>query len=198
MHQGDLDRVKGVYPINAVNEVIEYQFTGCVERISENFLLPVLERLLESFHVVVQGLHSDNGSENVNCQVDALLEKLHVAEFTKSRLRRSNLNIQIGSLAGPSCCEARCSAKGPAAPRAWTRQPAQALPQPLQLGHAQPQPACHVERQGGCPPRVSRPRQANHQEITNLAYQPSQSRCLARAGRAIRRLPIPRCRWRQA
>ena len=112
VHQGDLDKVKGLYHINAVNEVIEYQLTGCVERISENFLLPVLERLLESFHVVAQGLHSDRGSEYVNCQVDALLEKLHVAEFTKSRLRRSNPNIQIGSLAGPSCCEARCSAKG--------------------------------------------------------------------------------------
>ena len=113
VRQGDLDNVKGVYHINAVNEVIEYQFTGCVERISENFLLPVLERLLESFHFVVEGFHSDRGSKYVNYQVDALLEKLHVAEFTKSRLRRSNLNLQIGSLAGTPCREARCPAKGP-------------------------------------------------------------------------------------
>ena len=118
-----------------------------------NFCRRYRSDLVESFPFVMQGFHSDRGSEYVNYQVDALLEKLHVAEFTKSRPRRSNLNIQIGSLAGPSCCEARCSAKGPAAPRAWTRQPAQALPQPLQLGHAQPKPACHVERQGGCPPR---------------------------------------------
>ena len=112
MQQGDLDKVKGVYHINAVNEVIRDQFTGCVECISENSLLPVLERLLESFPFVVRGSHSDRGSEYVNCQVDALLEKLHVAEFTKARLRRSNLNLQSGSLAGPPCREARCSAKG--------------------------------------------------------------------------------------
>lgn len=92
VHQGDLGKVKGVYHINAVNEVIQYQFTGCVERISENSLLPVLEHLLETFHFVVQGFHSDRGAEYVNYQVDALLEKLHVAEFTKSRPRRSNDN----------------------------------------------------------------------------------------------------------
>ena len=92
VHQGDLDKVKGVYHINAVDEVTQYQFTGCVERISENFLLPVLERLLESFPFAVQGFHSDNGSEYVNYQVAALLEKLRVTEFTKSRPRRSNDN----------------------------------------------------------------------------------------------------------
>ena len=85
-------KVKGVYHINAVDEVTQYQFTGCVERISENFLLPVLERLLESFPFAVQGFHSDNGSEYVNYQVAALLEKLRVTEFTKSRPRRSNDN----------------------------------------------------------------------------------------------------------
>ena len=92
VHQGDLDKVKGVYHINAVDEVTQYQFTGCVERISENFPLPVLERLLESFPFAVQGFHSDNGSEYVNYQVAALLEKLRVTEFTKSRPRRSNDN----------------------------------------------------------------------------------------------------------
>jgi len=89
VHQSDLDKVKGVYHINAVDEVTQYQFTGCVERISENFPLPVLEGLLESFPFVVQGFHSDNGSEYVNYQVAALLEKLRVTEFAKSRPRRS-------------------------------------------------------------------------------------------------------------
>ncbi len=90
VHQGNLDKVKGVYHINAVDEVTQYQFTGCVERISEHYLLPVLERLLESFPFTVHGFHSDNGSEDVNYQVAALLEKLRVEEFTKSRPRRSN------------------------------------------------------------------------------------------------------------
>ena len=66
MHQGDPDKVNGVYDINAVDEVTQYQFTGCVERISENFPLPVLERLLESLPFAVQGFHSDYGSEYVN------------------------------------------------------------------------------------------------------------------------------------
>ena len=157
MHHGDLDKVKGGYRINAVNEVIEYQFTGCVERISENFLLPVLDRPLESLHLVVQGSHSDRGSEYVDCQVDVLLEKLHVAEFTESRLRRSNPNIQIGSLAGPPCREARCSAKGPCGTSCLKASSSHPL--------------------------------RNHESDV----QPSQSRCLARAGRALIRLPIPRC-----
>ena len=87
VHQGDLDKVKGVYHIKAVDEVTQYQFTGCVERISENFPLPVLKRLLESFPFVVQGFHFDNGSEYVNYQVAALLEKLRVTEVAKSRPR---------------------------------------------------------------------------------------------------------------
>ena len=39
-----------------------YPFTGRVERISENFPPPVLEHVLESFPIAVQGFHSDNGS----------------------------------------------------------------------------------------------------------------------------------------
>ena len=100
VHQGDLDKVKGVYHINAVDEVTQYQFTGCVERISERYLLPVLERLLASFPFVVHGFHSDNGSEYINYQVAELLEKLRVEEFTKSRPRRSNDNALAESKNG--------------------------------------------------------------------------------------------------
>ena len=85
---------------NNLNYHTQYQFTGCVERISERYLLPVLERLLESFPFVVHGFHSDNGSEYVNYQVAALLEKLRVEEFTKSRPRRSNDNALAESKNG--------------------------------------------------------------------------------------------------
>ena len=95
VHQGDLDKVKGVYHINVVDEVTQYEFTGSVERISEHFLLPLLERLLEAFPFRVRGFHSDNGSEFVNYQVAALLEKLRIEEFTKSRPRRSNDNAWV-------------------------------------------------------------------------------------------------------
>ena len=100
VHQGDLDKVKGVYHINVVDEVTQYEFVGTVERISERYLIPVLEGLLGAFPFQIRGFHSDNGSEYVNYQVAALLEKLRVEEFTKSRARRINDNALAESKNG--------------------------------------------------------------------------------------------------
>jgi hypothetical protein len=99
VHQGDLDGIKGLYHINLVDEVTQFQFIGSVERISEHFLLPVLEALLNAFPFLILGFHSDNGSEYINARVAALLEKLHV-ELTKSRSRRSNDNALAESKNG--------------------------------------------------------------------------------------------------
>jgi transposase InsO family protein len=99
VHQGDLDGIKGLYHINLVDAVTQFQFVGSVERIAERFLLPVLEALLEAFPFSILGFHSDNGSEYVNRQVAGLLEKLHV-EFTKSRARCSNDNALVESKNG--------------------------------------------------------------------------------------------------
>lgn len=90
VHQGDLDGIKGLYHLNLVDEVTQFQFVGSVERISEAFLLPVLEALIGRFPFRVLGFHADNGSESINHRVAKLLNKLHVEEFTKSRARRSN------------------------------------------------------------------------------------------------------------
>ncbi len=49
VHQGDLNRQKGVYHINATDEVTQFEFVFTVEKISEHYLLPVLEALLECF-----------------------------------------------------------------------------------------------------------------------------------------------------
>ena len=100
MHQGDLDKVKGIYHINVVDEVTQFQFVGSVERISEQYLLPLLEKLLEAFPFRIRGFHSDNGSEFVNHQVAALLEQLRIEQFTKSRPRRSNDNALVESKNG--------------------------------------------------------------------------------------------------
>ena len=62
VHQGDLDQVKGVYHINLMDEVTQFQYLGSVERIAESFLLPVLEDLLAAFPFRIRGFHSDNGS----------------------------------------------------------------------------------------------------------------------------------------
>ena len=94
VHQGDLDGRKGVYEINLVDEVTQYEFVGAAGAISERFLIPVLKDLLGLFPFSVRGFHSDNGSEYANRVVAALLEKLR-AEFTRSRPRRSNDNALV-------------------------------------------------------------------------------------------------------
>jgi hypothetical protein len=91
VHQGDLDGVKGVYYINAVDEVTQWQVIGATSQISETWLIPVLEAMLEQFPFRILGFHSDNGSEFINHTVAQLLNKLLV-EQTKSRPRHSNDN----------------------------------------------------------------------------------------------------------
>ena len=94
VHQGDRDGAKGVYHINAVDTVTQWQVVGCVSKISEAYLLPVLKAVLEEFPFVVLGFQVDNGSEYINHRVAQLLEKLH-AEFTKSRACRSQDNALV-------------------------------------------------------------------------------------------------------
>ncbi len=91
VHQGDQDGVKGVYHINAVDIVTQWELIASVEQISEAYLLPVIELLLEGFPFASRGFHSDSGSEYVNHKTAKLLEKLRV-EFTKSRPRQTNDN----------------------------------------------------------------------------------------------------------
>jgi hypothetical protein len=90
VHQGDQDGVKGVYHINTVDCVTQYEGVATCERISEAFLIPVLQALLDSFPFVIRGFHSDNGSEYINHHVAKLLNKLLIEEQTKSRSRHSN------------------------------------------------------------------------------------------------------------
>ncbi|HNC81377.1 MAG TPA: hypothetical protein PLP92_17745 [Rhodocyclaceae bacterium] len=91
VHQGDQDGVKGVYHINAVDCVTQWELVATCEKISEAFLLPVIQALLDGFPFVILGFHADNGSEYINRQVAKMLDKLCV-EFTKSRPRHSNDN----------------------------------------------------------------------------------------------------------
>ncbi len=91
VHQGDLEGAKGVYHINAVDEVTQWQVVGATAQISEAFLLPVLEAMLGQFPFRICGFHSDNGSEFINHTVAGLLNKLLI-EQTKSRPRHSNDN----------------------------------------------------------------------------------------------------------
>jgi transposase InsO family protein len=93
VHQGDQPNggEKGVYHINAVDEVTQWQVAGATPRISEAYLEPVLEHMLRQFPFRILGFHTDNGSEFINKTVAQLLEKLRV-EQTKSRPRQSGDN----------------------------------------------------------------------------------------------------------
>jgi transposase InsO family protein len=91
VHQGDQDGVKGVYHINAVDCETQWELVATCEKISESFLLPVIQELLAGFPFRILGFHADNGSEYINHKVARLLDKLQ-AEFTKSRPRHSNDN----------------------------------------------------------------------------------------------------------
>ena len=100
VHQGDQDGVKGVYHINAVDCVTQYEGVASCEHISEAFLIPVLEELLQSFPFTILGFHSDNGSEFINHKVVEMLNKLLIEEQTKSRSRHCNDNAQAESKNG--------------------------------------------------------------------------------------------------
>lgn len=89
IHQGDLDKEKGVYHINMVDEVTQWEIVGCVEKISEQYLKNLLEDLIKQFPFKIINFHSDNGSEYINKTVAKLLNKLIISQ-TKSRSRKCN------------------------------------------------------------------------------------------------------------
>jgi len=84
-----------LYHLNAIDTVTQWEIVGCVETISERHLLPVLEAMLHQFPFRILGFHCDNGSEFINHQVAALLNKLLVEEFTKSRAYRTTDNALV-------------------------------------------------------------------------------------------------------
>ena len=94
VHQGDWEGAKGVYHINAVDSVTQWEVVGCASKISELYLMPVLEAILHQFPFAIAGFHADNGSEYINHTVAHLLKKLLI-EFTKSRANRSQDNALV-------------------------------------------------------------------------------------------------------
>jgi transposase InsO family protein len=99
VHQGNLSQEKGVYHINAVDEVTQWEIVASVEKIAESYLVPVLESMLADFPFVIRGFHSDNGSEFINKTVVKLLNKLLI-RFTKCRPRHTNDNGLVESKNG--------------------------------------------------------------------------------------------------
>lgn len=94
VHQGDWDGVKGVYHINAVDTVTQWQVVGCAPRINVANLQPVLEAILHQFPFPILGFHVDNGSEYINYTIGEMMGAMMV-EFTKSRACRSQDNALV-------------------------------------------------------------------------------------------------------
>jgi transposase InsO family protein len=94
VHQGDLDGEKGVYHINLVDEVLQWEVVICVEAISEDHIVQTLNEALKQFPFRILGFHSDNGGEFINGRVAEILNRLLV-EQTKSRSGRTNDNALV-------------------------------------------------------------------------------------------------------
>ena len=90
---------RGMYHINAVDQVTQWEIVAATPQISELWLLPVLEAMLGQFPFVIRGFHSDNGSEFINYSVARLLGKLLI-EQTKSRAHHCGDNGLVESKNG--------------------------------------------------------------------------------------------------
>jgi transposase InsO family protein len=91
VHQGDRSKTKGVYHINSIDEVTQFEIIGAAETLTEEHLLPLLERLIAEYPFTILNFHADNGSEYINHEVAKLLNRLLI-QLTKSRPRHSNDN----------------------------------------------------------------------------------------------------------
>lgn len=94
VHQGDRGKEKGVYYINLIDEVLQWELVVCVEGISEQYLRPALETILECFPFGIKNFHSDNGSEYINYVVADMLNRMVITQ-TKSRSRHTNDNALV-------------------------------------------------------------------------------------------------------
>jgi len=83
VHQGDQDGKKGVYHINAVDEVTLWEVVVTVPRITAQFMIPSLTSILNQCPFKTLGFHSDNGSEYINRRVAELLNN-SLINMTKS------------------------------------------------------------------------------------------------------------------
>ena len=105
VHQGDLasepglQAEKGVYHINSIDEVTQWEIIAAVEKISEAYLEPILLLILEQYPFSIIEFHADNGSEYINHTVAKLLNKLLI-KLTKSRSRQTNDNALVESKNG--------------------------------------------------------------------------------------------------
>jgi hypothetical protein len=91
VHQGDCNGAKGVYHINPVDEVTQWEVPVAVETLQETCIDPALDEMFPLFPFIIENFHSDNGNEYINEVVAGFLRRWQ-AKQTKSRPRHSNDN----------------------------------------------------------------------------------------------------------
>lgn len=91
VHQGDCNGKKGVYHINNVDEVTQWQIPVAVENLQEGCVEPALDEAFLLFPFIIKNFHSDNGSEYINGVVQQFLGRWKVKQ-TKGRPRHCNDN----------------------------------------------------------------------------------------------------------
>jgi len=84
VHQGDKNGEKGVYHINTVDEVVQWEVAGAAEKITDCHLIPLLQKIIGSYPYRIINFHADNGSEYINRKVAEMLNNLLI-KLTKSR-----------------------------------------------------------------------------------------------------------------
>ena len=89
----------GIYHINAVDEITQWEIVISVPKISEIFLEDALYEILLQFPFVIFNFHSDRGSEFINHLVAKILNKLLIKQ-TKSRSSHCNDNALVESKNG--------------------------------------------------------------------------------------------------
>jgi len=84
VHQGDTENGKGVFHINAVDEVTQWEIAASVERISEYVSGTGVVTILTQFPLSPPSFTRINGSEFINQTVAKLLNKLMIEQNQES------------------------------------------------------------------------------------------------------------------
>lgn len=94
VHQGDFEGIKGVYHINMVDEVTQWEVIGCVPEITKEYMTLLLQKMIDQYPFKILNFHSDNGGEYINYKVSEMLQKAVIFQ-TKSRSRKSTDNSLV-------------------------------------------------------------------------------------------------------
>ncbi len=97
MHQGDFDGIKGVYHINAVDIVTQWEVVVCVEHISHSYMSRAVELLIEQFPFTLKGIHADNGVEYINWRMLELMEDARIRQTQITSPAQHRQRGEIGS-----------------------------------------------------------------------------------------------------